>query len=125
MNIHETRKYNLRHLIGDVSAHGAVSKFARDNNFDPTYIRQILNDHRKMGEKAARKFEKALKLEDGYLDRPIRLQINERAASYDAKPLSEEAIAIALAFEESTPDVQAAALRMLGILREIDKKGRG
>lgn len=116
MDIHEIRKQNLIKQIGDIESHGAVAAFARKYNLDPTYVRQIINDHRTMGEKAARKFEEALKLKTLELDQPMRIE--EPKIQYLSKP----ALAIAEAFEQSSPEIQEAALRMLGVVRDIDKK---
>lgn len=113
MNITEIRKNNLIALIGDIQAHGAVAEFARRHNLDATYVRQIIGDHRKMGEKAARKFELSINLEPGQLDKDI----GESPAKY----MSSKAWLIAQAFEKSSPELQEAAMRMLGVVQDIDK----
>lgn len=118
MDIYELRKSNLRQLIGNTEEHGAVAAFAKKHNLDPTYVRQILNNHRKMGEKAARKFEETLDLKRGTLDHQ---SVSETAAPYNVRDLSQRALAVAAAFESSSPELQEAALRMLGVLRDIDK----
>jgi len=68
MKITDTRKNRLIELIGDPSIRGAVSEFARMYNLDPTYIRQIITDHRTLGEKAARNLEEKIGLPHFYLD---------------------------------------------------------
>lgn len=62
MKATEIRKNNLTKQIGDTSQRGRVADFAREHNLDATYIRQILSNHRTMGEKSARNFEKILGL---------------------------------------------------------------
>lgn len=118
MDIHEIRKRNLRALIPDINEHGSVAAFARQHNLDPTYVRQILKDHRRMGEKAARKFEETLKLKSGELD---AWSVKEEPGIY-ATSLSPTAISVAAAFEASSPELKEAALRMLGVVRRIDTK---
>ena len=49
------------------------------------------------------------------------LSIRERAASYGNLHLSEEALEVALAFERSTPEMKAAAIRLLEVLQQSDK----
>lgn len=124
MEIYEQRRLNLINQIGDIDGHGTVAKFARDNNLDPTYIRQIINKHRTMGEKAARKFELTLGLETGILDRAPHFEIREQTATYNRETLSEEAKAVAKAFDSVPVELQAGILRMLGILQDFDSKKR-
>jgi len=52
MDIRDTRRAHLRALV---ERHESAAAFARAYNLDPTYISQLLNKHRQMGEKAARK----------------------------------------------------------------------
>lgn len=124
MEIYERRRLNLISHIGDIEGHGTVAKFARDNNLDPTYIRQIINKHRTMGEKAARKFEQTLKLSTGSLDISPQWEVREVAANYGEQPLSDEAKAVAKAFDGVPVELQAGILRMLGILQDYDRKKR-
>lgn len=114
MNIYETRRSNLTKHIDDADEFGAVAAFAKKYNLDATYVRQILNNHRKMGEKAARKFEETLKIKRG------SLEINEPQGKYQFNQLSDAALSVAAAFEASSPELQEAALRMLGVVRDID-----
>lgn len=118
MDIYEVRKKNLIAQIGDTEPHGAVAKFAREHDLDPTYVRQIINDHRKMGEKAARKLEEALNISPGQLD------FQEPAGEYRVNSISSTTRALIEAFESSSPEMQEAALRMLGVVAEIDKNKR-
>ena len=122
MNIHQIRQKNLIKQIGAVEKHGAVANFARENNLDPTYIRQIINGHRTMGEKSARNFEQALKLKPGTLDKETSYEINEPIPTYRENSFSTEAKAVAAAFDNVSPDLQEGILRMLGILHKSDDK---
>jgi len=68
MDINVIRRQNLKKLIGDTSRRGAVSDFARLHGFDPTYLRQLLSDHRSIGEKSARNIEAKTNQPNGWLD---------------------------------------------------------
>lgn len=116
MDISEIRKQNLIAKIGDIHSHGAVAEFARKYDLDATYVRQIIGNHRKMGEKAARNFERALKLNTGEMD----MNIAEPKSQY----CSQKSLLIAQAFERSSPELQEAAMRMLGVVQDIDKSPR-
>lgn len=61
----EIRKRNLKTLIGDSS----VAEFARTYDLSSQYLTLVLNDHRGIGEKFARKIEVNASLPTGYLDR--------------------------------------------------------
>lgn len=67
MDIRDTRRARLRALV---EQHESAAAFARAHNLDPTYISQLLNKHRQMGEKAARKIEAAIGLPANYMDTP-------------------------------------------------------
>jgi len=57
MKIHALRLQALRH---EVDKFRTIAAFARHYALDSTYISQLLNGHRTIGEKAARKLEAAL-----------------------------------------------------------------
>ncbi|MCO1336799.1 LexA family transcriptional regulator [Microbulbifer sp. OS29] len=65
MDIRDTRRENLRQLVNEF---GTKAGFGRHYNVDPTYISQILNGHRNLGEKAARKLEATMGLPKLALD---------------------------------------------------------
>lgn len=46
------------------------------------------------------------------------LRIAERASTYQVSQLSPEAIQVARAFQQSSPELQAAALRLLQVLQQ-------
>ena len=56
-------------LRGLVGSHPSIAAFARTHNVDATYISQILNGHRSLGEKAARKMEQAIGLAEGFFEK--------------------------------------------------------
>ena len=62
----EERKTNLKRLINNTGK--SVAEFCRENDLDPSYISQLLNGHRNIGEKAARKIEEKANLKKGILD---------------------------------------------------------
>lgn len=66
MDIREIRRLELKRLVSQFETTAA---FARAHDLDPTYISQLLNGHRRMGEKAARKIEAAVGLAPFALDR--------------------------------------------------------
>lgn len=69
--IHETRRQNLRKLVAE---HEGMNNLARKLGLTKgSYISQMLTTpaNRTLSEKTARKWERALKLPDGWLDRPV------------------------------------------------------
>ncbi|WP_444901321.1 LexA family protein [Microbulbifer sp. SSSA007] len=65
MDIREVRRENLRQIV---EGYASKAEFGRVFGVDPTYISQLLNGHRNLGEKAARKLENTLGLDQGTLD---------------------------------------------------------
>lgn len=68
MNINELRVEALRRLIGNLKA----KEFADKYDLDASYISQLLNGHRPMGEKAARTLEQKIGLAEGALVMPAQ-----------------------------------------------------
>lgn len=66
------RVANLRHIISGRK----LTEFADIHGLDSSYLSQILNGHRSLGEKAARKMEAQIGIEAGSLDIP----------AYDTQP---------------------------------------
>lgn len=60
-----TRKDRLKLLINE---YGSISAFGKRYGFDATYLSQMLNGHRSVGEKTARKIESATGKPAGWLD---------------------------------------------------------
>ena len=63
MDIYETRIKNLREIIGD----NQLKDFADAFELDASYLSQLLNGHRRMGERAAMSLEQKLGLMGGTL----------------------------------------------------------
>lgn len=70
MDIKTVRRDGLQYLV-DTRTAGNKAEFGRKYGIDPTYLSQILNGHRSMGEKSARKLEGQIGLESGYFDNPL------------------------------------------------------
>lgn len=68
MNISQLRIAALRELIGDLK----TKEFADRHNLDPSYLSQLLNGHRPMGDKAAKNLEDKIGLTGGTLLMPAR-----------------------------------------------------
>jgi len=66
MDIYQSRIAALRTLIGDLS----LKEFSDRHDLDASYLSQILNGHRNMGERAAANLEKKLALLPGTLTSP-------------------------------------------------------
>jgi hypothetical protein len=63
----EIRKRNLRTIVRP-DERGNVAEFCRKHELDPTWIRQLLNQDKTFGEKAARNLERQIGLPRGELD---------------------------------------------------------
>ena len=62
----EIRLHNLRRIVSRYETHQAV---ASEAGLSGQYLNQLLSGHRNIGEKTARKIERALRLTPGELDR--------------------------------------------------------
>ncbi|MGP5508864.1 S24 family peptidase [Pseudomonas helleri] len=69
MNISQLRVEALRALIGDLK----TKEFADRHNLDASYLSQLLNGHRPLGDKAAKNLEDKIGLTGGTLLMPARL----------------------------------------------------
>lgn len=75
MEIAEIRRQNLRKLV---DAHGTQQDFSNGIGMSVQYINQLLNGHRNIGEKTARKIESAAKIPKLTLDiEPSGLEVRE------------------------------------------------
>lgn len=81
--IGEIRKQNLRRLIND-RYDGVVQRLAKDCNIQHSQLWRVLKDEpvagqpRYVGEKLARKIEKAVGLHNGWMDQDSDRQSNDR-----------------------------------------------
>lgn len=66
MDIYQSRIAKLKALIGDSS----LKDFSDRHDLDPSYLSQILNGHRNMGERAAANLERKIGLAPGTLAAP-------------------------------------------------------
>lgn len=116
MDTKEIRKANLIYLIGDVNLRGAASTFAKEYNLAPDQVRHVLTGFRPMGEKLARKFEIAIGLPPGSMDKPMQNTVMEQAANYSAKNQGEEAVKLLELFRKVQPEKRKTALKLIEAL---------
>lgn len=88
-------------LKGLVEGHESIAAFARSAGLDATYISQILNGHRNLGEKAARNMEAAIGLEIGFFDRKAM----SSASKHQARPSAFDALHTR--YDSASPEDQA------------------
>lgn len=67
METNEKRIVVLKRIIGDMQ----LKDFANRYDIDPSYLSQVLNGHRNLGERAARNMETKISLLPGTLENPI------------------------------------------------------
>lgn len=109
MDIRDIRRQNLDKLIGNPGKRGRIIDFAQNYNFDPTYISQILNGYKKLGEKSARKMEAAMRLPEGYFD----IYPGENTS-----PVSADESAVLSAYRAMPPDLKFAFRQYLDALQK-------
>ncbi|MDC5565523.1 hypothetical protein NRA69_17785, partial [Acinetobacter baumannii] len=71
MDISEIRKQNLRRIIDNAISKGLAkndAEYCKKNDLEPSYISQLVNGHRNIGERSARNLEKKMGLDAGALD---------------------------------------------------------
>ena len=84
MDLREIRRINLTAIT---SPYKKKVDCANDLEMDPSHLSQILNDHRGMGERVARKIEITAGLEPMSLDRPPGvLGTGDTKGRYQARP---------------------------------------
>ncbi len=112
MDIYQSRIAALKALIGD----STLTKFAERHDLDASYLSQILNGHRNMGERAAANLEKKLALLPGTLTAP---------GSGDTPDSSSAAFSVAAQLEMASSAAVSDALgrynqqRMLPVIGEV------
>lgn len=112
MDIYQSRIATLRALIGDSS----LKDFADRHDLDPSYLSQILNGHRNMGERAAANLEKKLSLLPGFLTAPGPDAPQSDGAAFSATAQLEMASSSAIA-ETGRRYNQQRMLPVIGIVR--------
>jgi len=83
MNINQLRIDTLRALIGNLKS----KEFADRYNIDPSYLSQLLNGHRPLGDRAAKKLEDKIGLTGGTLLMPARLAQDGVAPGIEPGPI--------------------------------------
>lgn len=109
MDIYEIRRLNLQKAVG--GERGDTAKFAVQHEMDPSYISQILNKHRRLGEKAARKMELQAGLGRNSLDDPNHSE-NRHSPVNAIEQIIQE-------IDWLDPD---AKLNFIGLLRSLEPK---
>jgi len=112
VEVDKTRRANLRSLI---ARFGKDLVCAKAGYQDHNYLNQLVapSEPGSFGARTARKIESGLKLPKGWMDQPHEDAGNGQDS--DVKLLTD-------AFLSAPPALQAAALRVLGIVRDIDKR---
>ncbi|AON05432.1 S24 family peptidase [Pseudomonas aeruginosa] len=115
MDINKLRIRALGALIGDQK----TKDFAEKHNLDASYISQLLNGHRPMGEKAARNLEAKIGLAPNSLVMPTQFPDVHRAQGKDlpVSNLEEEALPV---LKGSVPVVGKAKLGVDGYFEALD-----
>lgn len=68
-HLHEVRRQRLRELV-DRMADGTIKDWCDMSGMSPSFIGNVLNGHKNLGERAARSIEKSLDLMPGFMDIP-------------------------------------------------------
>lgn len=127
MDISQIRRENLNKVIGRRGKHGRIADFAREHDMSETYLAQILNGHRNLGEKSARNMEKKVGLAHGTLD-AVWIGAGEKIAEphseYIKNQLRPDQIAILEGYEQSSDEVKKLILRLFGIPEDSEAKDK-
>lgn len=115
MEMTEIRKSNLRMLVGRYETQYA---FAAAANMNVQYLNQLLTGKRNLGEKTARKIEKSMNLDAGWLDRAMDAQHNELSVNNGSLGLSHRAIKVGKMFDRLSPEQQDAMQRIVDALAQ-------
>lgn len=76
MDISEIRKQNLRQIIDNAISQGLAkndAEYCKKKDLEPSYISQLVNGHRNIGERSARNLEKKMGLNEGDLDQSVNI----------------------------------------------------
>lgn len=106
MDIYEIRIQRLREIIGDRQ----LKDFANSFDLDASYLSQLLNGHRRLGERAAQNIESKLGLAHGELGRP-KTGSSDREPSVDVTSIEAAKLkAIYQARKKTSPSLTQAAI---------------
>ena len=92
--------------------------FAAAANMNVQYLNQLLTGKRNLGEKTARKIEKSMNLDAGWLDRAMDAQHNELSVNNGSLGLSHRAIKVGKMFDRLSPEQQDAMQRIVDALAQ-------
>jgi transcriptional regulator with XRE-family HTH domain len=120
MNIQERRRINLDRLIGSPGKHGRIAQFARTYRLDPSYISQLLNQDRTVGEKSARDIESALGIPEFSLDAHPDFEVKDLQGLYEVISKTPKAKEFFDAYLDAPSHLREAALHVLQIPRASD-----
>ena len=67
-NLKEVRRQNLNLVLTSLGGHGAQKKLSEKSGIYYTYISNLRQGHKEMGEEIARKIEAAMSLSPGWMD---------------------------------------------------------
>ncbi len=111
MEITLIRLQNLKRLVAECHSQQA---FADSAGLTVQYLNQLLMGHRNIGEKTARKLERTLRLDPGWLDRGAI----EQQPGVAGAELSPRAIAVGRMFDRLSPDQQDAMQKVIVALAQ-------
>ena len=101
----EIRRANLMRLLTEFRS---IEAFSEKTKMNPQHVSQLKNGSRGIGDKVAEKIEKALGLEDGYLDELRPSGVHDGKAVYKHEPRAIPLISSVRAGEWSeSPDIYA------------------
>lgn len=91
MSISEIRQKNLRKILDAAISSGSSKNdadFCSKHDLNPSYISQMLNGHRSIGEKSARNIERKIGLLDKTLDEEQPQQLSPQASNRHSEQLN-------------------------------------
>lgn len=119
MNMNNTRLINLKRLIARSVPSGKVADFAKAYDIDASYLSQLLNEHRTLGEKSARKIEVKVGITTGELDLPVTDAVAQNHALYLAAQEGPAALEMIKNYIAASQEMKAAARRLLGVPEDL------
>ncbi|WP_332604746.1 LexA family protein [Acinetobacter sp. ESBL14] len=93
MEISEIRKLNLRRVINEAISNGFAkndAEYCKKKDLEPSYVSQLINGHRNIGERSARNLERKMGLENHDLDKIFSLNQLDNNISLSKKILTKD-----------------------------------
>lgn len=103
------RAKNLDTVIGRPGERGRISDFAEKYDLNTSYVSQVINGHKDMGDKAARRYEAMLSLPSMALDNPE----GPHATQTESKNLTPDQAELVERYDSLPPEAQKAFLVFL------------